>query len=222
MHKISILLLLLALSASALTLPKSIYKNSTITPESDYTIYKQMQKAKKLFQKGKFKEAAPLFIRILLKASKSKKEQNIDQYDYLYAHYALLQILEREQKKEKEYIKLSQKILHFLDVETKRGIWEEGELGQLQMQVYKRVGNKLALLLYQDSQRKNKKKMKEALKVINKSEKYIRSDSDFYIKETKEIITNALKGNPPLKSEKKIKVVKLIKKAKSSKKLPQK
>jgi len=212
MRKIFALLLTMLLSASALTLPRSIYKNSYITPESSYPIFKQMSEAKTLFKKGQIKESTPLFIRILLKSSKSKAEKNIDQYDYLYAHHGLLTALKIEGKKEKEYIKLSKKILSFLDEATKRGIWEEGELGQFQMQMYRSIGNSLAQLLYKSSKRKDKKKMHEALKYIKKAEKYIRSEKDFYIKDTKEKITNAIAGNPPLKSEEaKLKITKRIK-----------
>ncbi len=217
------ILLVLVIPASALQLPKQIYHKSFITPESSYATYKQMHKAKQLFRKGKIKEATPIFIRILLEASKKKKEKNIDQYDYLYAHYGILYALEREKGKEREYIKLATKILSYLDITTKKGIWEEGELGQLQMQVYKKVGDHLAQLLYQSSKREDKKRLKQALRIINKSEKYIRSSEDYYIKDTKAKITNALAGNPPLASEKKkIKVVKYIKSTKRDKKLPQK
>ncbi len=212
MYKILALLLTMQLLASALTLPRSIYKNSHVTPESAYPIYKQMQAAKTFYKKGNLKEATPLFVKMLLKSAKSKAQKNIDQYDYLYAHYAILEALKRDEKDEKTYIKFAKKILRYLDKSTEKGIWEEGELGQFQMKVYRDVGNTLAKILYKSSKRKDKKKMKEALKYANKAEKYIRSESDFYIKETKQQITNALAGNPPLKSEEaKLKIIKHIK-----------
>ncbi len=219
MIKIVTILSSFMLSLSALSLPHRIYKNPEITPESAYPIYKQMQEAKSLYKKGKLKEATPKFIRVLLKASQSKGQKNIDQYDYLYAHYAILADLKRDEKDEKTYIKFAKKILRYLDKSTAKGIWEEGELGQLQMKVYRDVGNDLAKILYKNSKRKNKKLMKEALKYVNKAEKYIRSESDFYIKETKQQITNALTGNPPLKSEEeKLKIIKHIKSKESLKK----
>ncbi len=212
MNKIGLLLLSILFSASALTLPRTIYKPSTITPESAYSIYKQIQEAKKFYKKGNLKESTPRFIRIVLNSTKSNAEKNIDQYDYLYAHYAILAALKRDEKDEKNYILLAKKILRYLDKSTAKGIWEEGELGQFQMKVYRDVGNALANILYKNSKRTDKKKMKEAKKYIEKAEKYIRSEDDFYIKETKEKITNALAGNPPLKSEeKKLKIIKRIK-----------
>ncbi len=212
MSKVFALLLTMLLSAPALTLPHNVYKQSHITPETSYPIYKQMQEAKAFYKKGDIKESTPRFIRILLKSSKSKAEKNIDQYDYLYAHYGILSALKIEQKDEKTYIKFAKKILSYLDKSTVKGIWEEGELGQFQMKVYRDIGNSLALILYKSSKRKDTKKMEEALKYIKKAEKYIRSESDFYIKDTKEQITNALAGNPPLKSEEeKLKITKRIK-----------
>ncbi len=212
MSKVLALLVAMQLLASALTLPRGVYKNAYITPESAYPIYKQMREAKTLFLKGNVKEATPIFIKVLLKSKRLKTEKNIDQYDYLYAHHGILTALKMDEKNEKEYIKLSKKILSYLDKSTKRGIWEEGELGQFQMKMYRTVGNSLALLLYKSSERKDKKKMKEALKYIKKAEKYIRSDKDFYIKDTKEKITNAIAGNSPLKSEeKKLKITKRMK-----------
>jgi hypothetical protein len=222
MLKIFISLILLQLALSALTLPKRIYHDSVITPESDYPIYKQMREASRLFKKGNLEESTPLFIRVLLKAAKGGGNKNIDQYDYLYAHYAILAALQRDEKNDQTYIKLAKKILRYLDKATEKGIWEEGELGQFQMKVYKVVGNRVAELLYKSSKRKDKKRMKEALRYINKAQEYIRSESDFYIKETKAQILNALDGNPPLEGEEKITVTKIIKKPKDSKKLPQK
>jgi len=223
MYKILLTFLTLTVSVSALTLPNSIYKNATITPQSSYKIYENMRDATILFRKGKVKDSTALFIKTLEIASKSKKEKNIDQYDYLYAHYGILSAIENDEKEEETYIKLSKKILRYLDKATSRGIWEEGELGQFQLKMYKTIGNHLAELLYVDSKRKDKKKMKEALRYINKAEKYIRDERDFYIKDTKAKITNALEGNPPLTSEKdKIKVIKHIKVEKDLKKVPQK
>lgn len=219
MSKTLALLFTLALSASALDLPKSVYKNSHITPSTSYPIYKQMSEAKALFVKGKVKEATPMFIKILVKSSRSRADKNIDQYDYLYAHHGILTALKFDEKNEETYIKLSKKILAYLDKSTKRGIWEEGELGQFQMKMYRDVGNSLALLLYKSSERKDEKKMKEALKYIKKAEKYIRSEKDFFIKDSKEQITNAIAGNPPLEAEKeKIKITKVIKTKKELKK----
>jgi len=212
MNKIFSLLVISVLSASAFTLPSNVYKNSHITPSSSYPIYQQMREAKTLFLKGNLKESTPLFIKTLQNSTRSKGAKNIDQYDYLYAHHGILTALKIDDKREDAYIKLAKKIISYLDKSTARGIWEEGELGQFQMKMYRTVGNQLALLLYKSSQRKDKKKMQQALKYINKSEKYIRSDKDFYLKDTKEKITNAIAGNPPLESEKeKLKITKVIK-----------
>ncbi len=229
-----LLMTLSAVTASALTLPKNIYKNPTITPESSYETFKSMRDAKKLYKKGSIKDASPLFIRILLKANKNKKsDKNIDQYDYLYAHLAILAALEHEEKDAQTYKKLAKKILSFLDNATKRGIWEEGELGQLQLLMYRHIGNTLADKLYQESKRKDKKMMKSALFYAKKAEKYIRDESDFYIKDTVAKISNALEGNPPLKTETgRLTIRKIIKKTpqkeeekkeseKLTKKLPQ-
>jgi hypothetical protein len=223
MKTIFVLFFALLLSVQALTLPQSIYKNPTITPESSYPIFALMRDAKKSFHKGDINQSTQLFIRTLLKAKKGSENKNIDQYDYLYAHHGILSAIEYKEKEEKTYIKLSKKIIRYLDQATARGIWEEGELGKLQLMMYKRHGNSLAKKLYAQSKRKDKKLMQAALYYIKKAEKYIRDDKDFYIKETKAKITNALEGNPPLKDEtKKLKVTKIIKKQKIKKKTPQK
>ncbi len=218
MNKIFVLLSTLVLSASALTLPNTIYKDSHITPESSYPIFQEMREAKTFFQKGNIKESTPRFIKTLLRSGKSSGDKNIDQYDYLYAHYGILSAIQRDEKNEKNYIKLAKKVLRYLDKSTSRGIWEEGELGKFQLMMYQVVGNALAEKLYKASGRTDKKLMKQALYYINKSEKYIRSDKDFYIKDTKEKITNALEGNPLLKSEKeRLTITKIIKSDKVSK-----
>ena len=223
MKTIFVLFFALTLSLSALTLPQSIYKNPTITPESSYPIFELMRDAKHAFHKGDMNQSTQLFIRTLLKAKKNSKNKNIDQYDYLYAHHGILTAIAHREKEENNYIKLSKKILKYLDKSTVRGIWEEGELGKLQLMMYKRHGNTLAKKLYEQSKRKDKKLMQQALFYIKKAEKYIREDKDFYIKETKAQITNALEGNPPLKDEHtKLKVTKIIKKPKVEKKVPQK
>jgi len=220
MSKIIAVLLSLQVWALALTLPNSLYKQSHITPSSSYQIFQQMREAKTLFQKGDIKGATPIFIRTLLTSSKSSADKNIDQYDYLYAHNGILTAIERDEKHQEAYIKLSKKILSYLDQATERGIWEEGELGKYQLKMYQVVGNALAKKLYKASKRKDKKLMKQALYYINKAEKYIRSDKEFYIKETKEKITNALAGNPMLKSEKeRLTITKIIKSDKDKKKV---
>ncbi len=223
MKKIFVLFFALLLSAHALTLPRALYQTPTITPESSYPIFELMRDAKKAYHKGDFNQSTQLFIRTLLKAKKGSKNKNIDQYDYLYANHGILTAIEHKDKEEKTYIKLAKNLLRYLDKATKRGIWEEGELGQLQLMIYRHHGNALAKKLYAQSKRKDKKLMKAALYYIKKAEKYIRNEQDFYIKETKAQITNALEGNPPLKDEHtKLKVTKIIKKPKVEKKVPQK
>jgi hypothetical protein len=223
MKKIFVLFFALLLSTQALTLPKSVYKTPTITPESSYPVFELMRDAKKFYHKGDFNQSTQLFIRALLQAKKGSNEKNIDQYDYLYANHGILTSIEHKEKEDKTYIKLAKNLLRYLDKATKRGIWEEGELGQLQLMIYRHHGNTLAKKLYAQSKRKDKKLMQAALYYIKKAEKYIRSEQDFYIKDTKAKISNALKGNPPLKDEKaKIKVTKIIKKPKTEKKVPQK
>jgi hypothetical protein len=203
--------------ANALTLPDTLYKSVRITPESSYEIFKLMAQAKELYQKGQKNDASELFIKVLQKATKSKRNKNIDQYDYLYANSALLNML-LDNKNFDEYKRLAKRVISFLDRSTNRGkdIWEEGELGKFQLQVYRDVANNLALLLYKESNRSDEKLLKEALKYANISQKYIRDDSQNYIKKTKLYIQNALKGNPPLKEESdKIEIIKVIKSKKT-------
>ena len=204
----------LCVNVFALQLPSTLYKNAKITPESGYETFKVMSEAKSLFTDGKVKDASELFIKVLTKASKSKTNKNIDQYDYLYAHYGLLKLLETNKNDEDEYKKLAKKIISFLDKSTDNGkdIWEEGELGKFQLNMYQTVTNHYAKLLYKESKREDKKLLNEALLYAKKAEKYIRDDKDLYIKETREWIENAIKGNPPLKSEKKtIEIIKSLK-----------
>jgi tetratricopeptide (TPR) repeat protein len=211
--------LALCMSLSALEIPNSVYKNAKITPESSYETFKIMSEAKSLFTDGKAKDASELFIKAITKSSKSNAPKNIDQYDYLYAHYGLLKLLETNKNDEKKYKKLAKKIISFLDKSTNNGkdIWEDGELGKFQLNMYKTVTDHYAKLLYKESNREDQKLLKEALKYAKKAEKYIRSDEDFYIKETREWIQNAIDGNPPLKSEKKtIEIIKELKTKKDS------
>ena len=203
----------------ALQLPNTVYKNAKITPESGYDTFKIMSEAKSLFNDGKVKDASGFFIKALTKSSQSKADKNIDQYDYLYAHYGLLKLLETNKNDEEEYKKLAKKIISFLDKSTDNGkdIWEDGELGKFQLNMYKTVTDHYAKLLYKESKREDSKLLKEALLYAKKAEKYIRSDEDFYIKETREWIQNAIDGNPPLKSEKKtIEIIKELKTKKDS------
>jgi len=203
----------------ALQLPNTVYKNAKITPESGYDTFKIMSEAKSLFNDGKVKDASGFFIKALTKSSQSKADKNIDQYDYLYAHYGLLKLLETNKNDEEEYKKLAKKIISFLDKSTNNGkdIWEDGELGKFQLNMYKTVTDHYAKLLYKESKREDSKLLKEALLYAKKAEKYIRSDEDFYIKETREWIQNAIDGNPPLKSEKKtIEIIKELKTKKDS------
>ena len=224
MNRILGLLILFALSLPALSLSKGILNaDITITPESSYEVFQVMRDAKKKFRKGKVQEAAPLFIQTLKKALKNNPHKNIDQFDYLYAHYGILSALKNDEKQKKTYKTLAKKILTFLDKATIKGIWEEGELGQMQMLVYRRVGNQLASLLYKESKREDKKKLQEALRIIKKSEDYIRKDNQMYIKETQEKITNAIEGKPPLSGEKALlKTEKEDENQTKSKKIPQK
>jgi hypothetical protein len=212
-----ILSTILSINLFALQLPNSIYKNSKITPESSYETFKIMSEAKSLFADGKIKDSSGLFIKALSNSTKSKADKNIDQYDYLYAHYALLKLLETDKNDEDKYKKLAKKIISFLDRSTNNGkdIWEEGELGKFQLNMYKTVANHYAKLLYKESKREDKKLLKKALLYAKKAEKFIRDDSDLYLKETREWIENALKGNPPLKSEKES--IEIIKKLKTKK-----
>ncbi len=210
---ISVALYLSMLNASEI--PTSLYKHYPhITPESNYKVYQAIEKAKELYQRGKIEEAKDKFIDILKRTNRSKTAKNIDQYDFLYANYALLTILEQDEHGEADYKKLAQHILHYLDKTTHNGkdIWEEGELGQLQLKMYQTIANHTAKILYKESNRTNKRVLKQALSYAKKANQFIRTDEDSYLKETKAMIENALAGNPPLKGENEIKIIKVIKK----------
>jgi hypothetical protein len=213
-----LLLLTITISLNAYDLPSYIYKKHiNITPESNYQTYRLMSEGKKAFAKGKLKEATNSFLKALKYASSSKGSKNIDQYDYLFANYGILTLLKNQGDKQ-NYQKLSKHLISFLNKITKNGkdIWEEGELGKFQLYIYKNVSNDLAKLLYQESERKDKKLLKEALYYSNISQKFIRSDEDNYLKKTKAMIENAIEGNPPLKDEKEIQIIKIINKDQNS------
>ncbi len=210
-------LLAVAITAglNALEIPSSIYNNKVeITPESSYEIYKIISEGKMLFEKGKYSDASRYFIKALQQAKHPKGEKNIDQYDYLYANYALLRLLASNKDDSYKYKKLAKSVISYLDKITNNGkdIYEEGELGQFQLKMYRSVADYYAKLLYKESGRKDEKLLKEALKYAKKAQKYIRDDKDFYIKETVAMIQNAIDGNPPLKGEKEVEIIKVIKK----------
>jgi len=197
---------------NALSLPSTIYKsNYNITPESNYTIYKKVQKAKELYIKGKRDESAKIFIDLLKKAAHSNSDKNIDQYDYLISNIALLDIL-KDKDDNKNYKLLARKVISFLDKNTNKGkdIWEEGDLGKLQLKIYKSLLDNYAKILYKESNRDDDKLLKKALYYANRAQKFIRSEEDNYLKETKLIIQNAIDKNPPLDIEKEVQIIKHI------------
>jgi len=80
MNKILLVLVALVLSASALTLPNSIYKNSHITPQSNYAIYKEMREAK--LKRLMADESFPLQLE-LHKLDCSSSHGKLDNYYFL-------------------------------------------------------------------------------------------------------------------------------------------
>ncbi len=215
-QSISLFIALYLSTLNASEIPSALYQHYPhITPESNYKIYQAIEKAKESYQKGQLQETKERFIQILKQANRSKAVKNIDQYDFLYANYVLLTMLGQNEKSESDYKKLAKYVLHYLDKETRNGkdIWEEGDLGQLQLKMYQTIANHTAKILYKESNRTNKKLLREALSYARKATQFIRSEEDNYLKETKMIIENALAGNPPLKGENEIKIIKVIKKA---------
>ncbi len=215
-RSISLFVALYLSTLNASEIPSALYQHYPhITPESNYKIYQAIEKAKESYQKGQLQETKERFIQILKQANRSKAVKNIDQYDFLYANYVLLTMLGQNEKSESDYKKLAKYVLHYLDKETRNGkdIWEEGDLGQLQLKMYQTIANHTAKILYKESNRTNKKLLREALSYAKKATQFIRSEEDNYLKETKMIIENALAGNPPLKGENEIKIIKVIKKA---------
>jgi len=220
--KKTLLLAMIANSLFAIDLPNIAYtKSMKITPESDYNVYKVIREGEKLLSKGQSKKASKLFIKALSTARRIKTQNSIDQYDFLLSKYALLNLLENSDDTE-HYKKMARSILYFLDKTTNYGkdIWEESDLGKFQLELYRNILNKYAKILYKESKRKDKKLLKQSMQYIKKAERFIRSDDDFYIKETKRKISNALEGNPPLKDEKEVQIIKIIKNDANSTKKP--
>ena len=210
--RVSIFIVLFTCFLNAFTIPSSIYKSHyNITPNSNYKIFQELQKAKELYQLGKKDDSAKIVIKILQEASKSDEKQNIEQYDYLLSNMILLDIL-KDKKDTKHYKLLARKLLSFLDKNTNKGedIWEEGELGKLQLSIYKTILDNYAKILYKESKRDNKRLLKKALLFANRAQKFIRDENDNYLKETKMIIKNALANRPPLPIEKEVQIIKHI------------
>jgi LAS superfamily LD-carboxypeptidase LdcB len=180
------LFILFSSSSFALSLNKSLFKHSKITPETNYEIYSILQKAKRYSNQRNREKALFNYTKALSISSKNRyKERNIDQSDYLETHYQVLQLIKEEDKERKNYIKLSKKLLNFLDKATSKGIWEGSELGQLQIRLYKELGEELALHLINDKSTHKFKKYYEALRYINKSTKFIVGFEDYHLLETK-------------------------------------
>jgi len=210
--RVSIFMVLLTVSLNAFNIPSSIYKSHyNITPNSNYKIFQELQKAKELYQLGKKDDSAKIVINILQKASRSDANQNIEQYDYLLSNMILLDIL-KDKKDTKHYKLLAKKLLSFLDKNTNKGddIWEDGELGKLQLSIYKTLLNNYAKILYKESKRDDERLLKKALLFANIAQKFIRDENDNYLKDTKMIIKNAIDKNPPLPIEKEVKIIKHI------------
>jgi len=211
--KKTIFILIIATTLFALNLPKVAYtQNIHITPESDYKIYKLVREGESYLSKGQNKKAGTFFIKALLKAKKAMGNRAISQYDFLIAKYGLLKLTENKEDT-KDYKKMAKSILRFLDKTTHKGkdIWEEGDLGKLQLNLYKTILNSYANILYKESNRKDQKLLKSAHFYAQRAKMFIRGDEDFYIKETNRKIENAIAGNPPLKDEKEVQIVKIIK-----------
>jgi tetratricopeptide (TPR) repeat protein len=211
--KRTLFILIIATTLFALDLPKVAYtQNIHITPESDYNIYKLIREGESYLSKGQNKKASNFFIKALLKAKRAKGNRTISQYDFLIAKYGLLKLTQNNEDL-KDYKKMAKSILHFLDKTTNKGkdIWEEGDLGKLQLDLYRNILNNYANILYKESNRDDKKLLKSALSYAKRAKNFIRSDEDSYIKETNKKIENAIAGNPPLKDEKEVQIVKIIK-----------
>ncbi len=181
---------------NAFELPKSLYKSSTkITIESNYEIFKLIQDTKKAIELNQSDQAKELLVKALKKAAYSKSEKNISQYDYLFANYTLLALLDKEKEAE-AYKKLAKKVIRFLDTTTNGGkdIWEEGDLGKFQLRVYKDLSLNLAKLYYKESNGDDTKVLKQALKYVNIAIKFAGED-DAQAKELKNSIMEALKKN---------------------------
>ncbi|RUM67209.1 MAG: hypothetical protein DSZ06_01750 [Sulfurospirillum sp.] len=216
--KKTLFLLITATSLFALNLSKVAYtQNMPITPESEYNIYKLIKDGETYLSKGQNKKAGDLFIKAISKAKRLDGERVISQYDFLIAKYGLLKLTENEEDK-KDYKKMAKSILRFLDKTTNNGkdIWEEGDLGKLQLNLYKYILNSYANILYKESKRENKKLLKSANYYAKRAKMFIRGDEDFYIKDTNRKIENAIAGNPPLKDEKEVQIIKFISKDSNS------
>ncbi len=185
LNKIFTLLLVLSIPSFATALPDFIYQKSEITPESNYKIYQNMQKLKRYIRQHNKDSALEIAINTLKLSSQIDEDRVIDQYDYLFTHYIILSIIESDEKEDQEYIRLSTKLFNYLDDVTSKGVWEESELGQFQMKIYREVGNATALKLLKHHKTEQMEDLDKALKIIEKSEKYIKSSDDFYIKNTK-------------------------------------
>ena len=179
----------------AIPLPDFIYQKSKVTPESNYEIYKKMKEARSFLYKGKQENALNMALDALNISSQIKANRVIDQYDYLSAHYIILSVISNDQTKDQDYIKLSSKLFTYLDDTTSRGVWEESELGLFQMKLYREIGNTMALKLLNNAKKEEINRLQEALRIIEKAEKYIRSPDEFYIKETKQKILHAIEKN---------------------------
>jgi len=211
--KRTLFMLIIATTLFALELPKVAYtQNIHITPESDYNIYKLIREGESYLSKGQNEKAGNFFVKALLKAKRAKGSRTISQYDFLIAKYGLLKLTQNNEDL-KDYKKMAKSILHFLDKTTNKGkdIWEEGDLGKLQLNLYKTILDSYANILYKESKREDQKLLKSAHFYAQRAKMFIRGDEDFYIKETNRKIENAIAKNPPLKDEKEVQIVKIIK-----------
>ncbi len=193
MKKLLSLIAIAVISLQGVELPKSIYKNNMhITTESNYKVYKLIDDAKKAIELNKGDEAKNLLIKSLKIASHTNGSKNISQYDYLFANYTLLALLNMD-KESGEYKKLAKKIISFLDKTTHDGkdIWEDGDLGKFQIRVYRDISLNLANNYFKESNGEDKKLLKEALKYADISIKFSQDGEDAEAKELKTSIRSA-------------------------------
>jgi len=194
-NKIFTLLVIFSIQIIATPLPELIYQESEVTPESKYEIYQKFKQTKNSFLKGEQENALNGAIETLTLSLQTSGNRVIDQYDYLYSHYIILSIISKDKTKDQEYIRLASKLFAYLDDVTSKGIWEESELGLFQMKLYRDVGYTMANKLLKNTKKEQIDTLKEALRIIEKAEKYIRTPDDFYIKNIKKEIIDTIEEN---------------------------
>lgn len=202
----SLLTLTTSLTLQADDLPELVFKNYTISDDSNKDVHALVKEGSQLvFPEPR--KARVVLVKALTEVSKGSK---IDKYDYLWTQYGLLKSSMESGGNsfgpgtKEDYEKVAEHVLKFLAPSFSTGFAPFTEEGAFEMEVCREAGNGLAWNLMEDG-----KKLEDALNYVDKAISCMR-DEDKFIYDTKvrillkmnkqdeayKIVKEVLKDNP--------------------------